>query len=121
MPISPLPSLQASIHIGASSISLLVIGTHPESNKGPGDFLEQSIQLGHDIFRGRTIQRSTIERCVKILNGYRKTISELAGTDDTPIRAVATNILSEAKNSDTFLNRIQIGCGLRIETMMRGK
>lgn len=119
------PTLQASIHIGACSISLLIIEKaaekHPDADDGPGDFLEQSIPLGHDIFRAGRIRRSTIERCVKILNGYRKSLRELGATDDTPIRAVATNILSEADNSDTFLNRIQIGCGLRIETIDEGE
>ena len=115
------PSLQASIHIGACSISLLIVEKHTNTEDEPGDFLEQSIPLGHDIFRGGNIRRSTIERCVKILNGYLETLRELGSTEDTEIRAVATNIVSEAKNSDTFLNRIQIGCGLRIETIDEGE
>lgn len=120
MPTTP-PTLQASIHIGACSISLLIVEAHSEFNDASGDFLEQTIPLGRDIFRSGRIRRTTIERCVKILNGYRETLRELGATDDTPIRAVATNILSEAKNSDTFLNRIQIGCGLHIETIDEGE
>jgi len=115
------PSLQAAIHIGACSVSLLVIEKHPTLEDAPGDFLEQSLPLGQDIFRGGRIRRSTIERCVHILNGYRETLRELGATEDTPIRAVATNILSEAKNSETFLTRIQIGCGLHIETIDEGE
>ena len=115
------PSLQASIHIGACSISLLIVEKHTNTEDEPGDFLEQSIPLGHDIFRGGNIRRSTIERCVKILNGYLETLRELGATEDTEIRAVATNIVSEAKNRDTFLNRIQIGCGLHIETIDEGE
>lgn len=115
------PSLQASIHIGACSISLLVVEKHPDTEEDPGDFLEQSIPLGHDIFRGGSIRRSTIERCVKILNGYLETLRELGATEDSRIRAVATNILAEAKNNDTFLNRIQIGCGLKVEVIDEGE
>ncbi len=119
------PSLQASIHIGACSISLLIIEKNTESNpegeNGPGDFLEQSIPLGHDIFQSGQVRRSTIERCVQILNGYRETLRELGATDDTPLRTVVTNILSEASNSETFLNRIQIGCGLNVETIDEGE
>ena len=121
MPHPTPPTLQASIHIGACSISFLVIEKHPDSDDGPGDFLEQSIPLGHDIFQSGQVRRSTIERCVKILNGYRETLRELGATDDTPLRTVVTNILSEAKNSDTFLNRIQIGCGLNVETIDEGE
>jgi len=117
------PSLQASIHIGACSISLLIIekDSGSEAAQGPGDFLEQSIPLGHDIFQSGQVRRSTIERCVQILNGYRETLRELGATDDTPLRTVVTNILSEAKNSETFLNRIQIGCGLRVDTIDEGE
>ncbi len=115
------PSLQASIHIGASSISLLVIETHADSENTPGDFLEQSIPLAHDIYQRGSVRRSTVERCVKILNGYRETLLELGATEDTPIRVVVTNVLAEADNQDAFLNRIQIGCGLSVETLDGGE
>ncbi|WP_435894841.1 Ppx/GppA phosphatase family protein [Oceaniferula spumae] len=123
-PATPL-SLQASIHIGASSISMLVVENRPDNAGGteslPGDFLEQTIPLARDIFQRGSIRRSTIERCVKILNGYLETLRELGATDDTPIRAVATNILIEASNHDAFLNRIQIGCGMQIDTLDDGE
>jgi exopolyphosphatase/guanosine-5'-triphosphate,3'-diphosphate pyrophosphatase len=119
-PASP-PSLQASIHIGASSISLLVVENHPDTAGAPGDFLEKSVPLARDIFQRGSVRRSTIERCVTILNGYRETLRELGATEDTPVRAVATNVLYEALNQDAFLNRIQIGCGLHIETLDEGE
>jgi len=123
-PATP-PSLQASIHIGASSISMLVVENRPDTEGGiesiPGDFLEQTLPLARDIFQRGSIRRSTIERCVKILNGYLETLRELGATDDTPIRAVATNILIEARNHDAFLNRIQIGCGMQIDTLDDGE
>ncbi|MBT8043799.1 MAG: HD domain-containing protein [Verrucomicrobiae bacterium] len=119
-PVTP-PSLQASIHIGASSISLLVVENHPGAVDTPGDFLEQSVPLAQDIYQRGQIRRSTIERCVNILNGYRESLRELGATEDTPVRAVATNVLAEAANQDAFLNRIQIGCGLRIETLDEGE
>lgn len=118
---APDPSLQASIHIGASSISLLVAETHSVSEDAPGDFLEQSIPLAHDIYQRGSIRRSTIERCVKILKGYRETMRELGATEDTPVRAVVTNVIAEAANQDAFLNRIQIGCGLRVEPLDEGE
>lgn len=124
-PSSPLPSLQVSIHIGASSISLLVVenptASAAQSSRQLGDFLEQSVPLARDIFQRSSIRRSTIERCVSILKGYRETLRELGGTEETPIRAVATNILSEADNQDAFLNRIRIGCGINIETLDEGE
>jgi len=118
---APDPSLQASIHIGASSISLLVVETQEKSEDGLGDFLEQSIPLAHDIYQRGSIRRSTIERCVKILRGYRETLRELGATEETPIRAVVTNVIAEADNQDAFLNRIQIGCGFRVQPLDEGE
>lgn len=119
-PVTP-PPLQASIHIGASSISMLILEAHGDPEQHPGDFLEHSIPLARDIFKNGSVSRSTIERCVSILQGYQETLRELGVADDVPIRAVATNILSEANNIDAFTNRIQIGCGLRIETLDEGE
>jgi len=119
--MTPAPSLQASIHIGASSISLLIVEADTDCESAPGDFLEQSIPLAHDIYQRGAVRRSTIERCVKIINGYRETLHELGATEDTPIRAVATNVLAEASNQDSFINRIQIGCGLEVETLDEGE
>lgn len=115
------PLLKASIHIGASSVSLLVVNTHPEADGTSGDFLEQSLPLARDIFQQGSIRKATIERCVTILNGYQESLRELGATEETPIRAVVTNIVIEASNQDAFLNRIQIGCGMVIETLDEGE
>lgn len=115
------PPLQASIHIGAGSISMLIVENNGSSDQHDGDFLEQTIPLARDIFQNGSVSRSTIERCVGILNGYLETLRELGGTEETPIRAVATNILSEARNLDAFINRVQIGCGLRVESLDEGE
>lgn len=119
------PYLQASIHIGASSISMLVVenraGNEGDAASRPGEFLEQSLPLARDIFQRGSIRRSTIEQCVKILKGYQQALRELGATDETPIRAVGTNILIEASNHDAFLNRIQIGCGMQIDTLDDGE
>ena len=115
------PLLKASIHIGASSVSLLVTNIHPDADHTAGDLLEQSLPLARDIFQRGIIGKSTIERCVSILNGYQEALRELGATDETPIRVVVTNVLIEASNCDAFLNRIQIGCGMRIETLDEGE
>ena len=95
---------------------MLVVESRPDGSGGtelrPGDFLEQTVPLARDIFQRGSIRRSTIERCVKILTGYLEALRELGAPDDIRLRAVATNILIEADNHDSFLNRIQIGLSL---------
>ncbi|HCC20613.1 MAG TPA: hypothetical protein DEP88_05115 [Verrucomicrobiales bacterium] len=118
---APLPPLQASIHIGASSISMLILENHEDSEQDDCDFLEQSIPLARDIFKNGSVSRSTIERCVRILQGYLETLRELGATDETPIRAVTTNIIGEANNADVLSKRIQIACGLNVENLDEGE
>lgn len=112
-------SLYAAIHIGASSISLLILQQDDKGELQPGDFLEQTLPLARDIFRKAKVSRSTTQRAVTTLKGYQKTLQELG--IDPSIRAVATNVLNEASNQDAFLNRIQIACGLSVETLDEGE
>ncbi len=109
-------NLQATIHVGASAISMIVLG----EDDGVLDYLEKPTPLAHDIFGTGKIRPATIERAVSIISGFRQILSEL-GAQDMPIRAVATNTLSEAKNSDVFLSRLRIACELDLETLDDGE
>jgi len=111
-------NLKAAIHIGASSISLLVT----DSGGAQVDYLEKSTSLAHDIFSKGAISRSTIENCVKILSGYTSVLLELGiSPDSTEVRIVATNIVSEASNKDIFINRLQVGCDIAVEVLDDGE
>ena len=86
------PQLQATIHIGASSISMLVISAEhhggtpskPSKTKGPAknngaqpetiEYMEKPFPLARDIFRSGKISRPTAERGVKILQGFLEAI-----------------------------------------------
>ena len=130
----PPPQLQATIHIGASSISMLVVNANDEaqpahrSSRRTGDagnnaieFMEQSFPLARDVFRGGKVTRPTAERAVKILHGFLETLREFGIGPDRVERVVATNILSEASNSEVFLNRLSIACGLHVEILDDGE
>lgn len=115
------PILKTAMHIGASSVSMLVCEC-PAS--GPAviiEFLEQPAPLARDIFRHGKITAATTERIVAIILGFQETLRELGiGTRQTT-RSVATNILGEAANHDVFLNRVRIACGLEMETLDDGE
>jgi len=118
--IQPL-ALRAAIHVGANSISMLITSSLPNGDCVEVDFLEQSAPIAPEIFRKGKISRPTIEKCVTIIQGYHHSLKELGGTSETPIRMVTTNILSEATNHDTFLNRIRVGCGHDLEVLDDGE
>ena len=87
----------------------------------PIDFLEQPAPVARDIFRQGGVSLSTTERVVAIIKGYQKSLAELGLDPHNVTRAVATNILSEAKNHEPFMNRIRIACGLRVGTIDDGE
>lgn len=87
----------------------------------PIDFLEQPAPVARDIFRSGSVARTTTERIVTIIKGYQKSLAELGLDPHIITRAVATNILSEAVNHETVMNRIRIACGLKIGTIDDGE
>jgi exopolyphosphatase/guanosine-5'-triphosphate,3'-diphosphate pyrophosphatase len=114
-------ALATALHIGASSVSMMVAERAADGTLAPIDFLEQPAPLARDIFRQGTVSLSTTERVVSIIRGYQKTLSELGLDPHDVTRAAATNILSEARNHETVMNRIRIACGLRVGTIDDGE
>jgi exopolyphosphatase/guanosine-5'-triphosphate,3'-diphosphate pyrophosphatase len=124
MPDSPDPdnapgALATAVHVGASSVSMLIAERSEDGSYQPLDFLEQPAPLARDIFRYGSISAETAERIVEILNGFLAAAAEAGATETS--RAVATNILVEAENHDVFLNRIRIACGLTINPIDDGE
>jgi exopolyphosphatase/guanosine-5'-triphosphate,3'-diphosphate pyrophosphatase len=114
-------NLFTALHIGASSVSMMVAERQQDGSFISVDFLEQPAPVARDIFRGGVVSPSTTERVVSIIKGYQKSLAELGLDPHAVTRAVATNILSEATNHETFMNRIRIACGLRIGTIDDGE
>jgi exopolyphosphatase / guanosine-5'-triphosphate,3'-diphosphate pyrophosphatase len=114
-------NLFTALHIGASSVSMMVAERADDGSFTSVDFLEQPAPVAHDIFRNGSVSSSTTERVVSIIKGYQKSLSELGMDPHGITRAAATNILSEAKNHETVMNRIRIACGLKVAPLMMGK
>ena len=122
-PLPSVPSLSATIHIGASAVSML-LRQADDKDGGSGkeiEFLEKPLPLARDIFRQGRISRATTEHAVDILKGFQETLRE-AGADFSQVqRAVVTNILAEAENNETFLNRVSMACSLDLGILDDGE
>lgn len=117
----PVESLATALHIGASSVSMMVAERSADGTLTPVDFLEQPAPVARDIFRLGTVSLSTTERVVSIIKGYQKALAELGIDPHAITRAAATNIFSEARNHETVMNRIRVACGLRVGTIDDGE
>jgi exopolyphosphatase/guanosine-5'-triphosphate,3'-diphosphate pyrophosphatase len=120
-PPPPAESIATALHIGASSVSMMVAERAADGTLTPIDFLEQPAPVARDIFRQGSVSLSTTERVVSIIKGYQKALIELGLDPHSVTRAAATNILSEAKNHETVMNRIRVACGLRVGTIDDGE
>jgi exopolyphosphatase / guanosine-5'-triphosphate,3'-diphosphate pyrophosphatase len=120
-PVRGAENLLTALHIGASSVSMMVAERAADGTLTPVDFLEQPAPVARDIFRNGHVSASTTERVVSIIKGYQKSLSELGLDPHAVTRAVATNILSEATNHETVMNRIRIACGLKVGTIDDGE
>ncbi len=114
-------SLDTALHIGASSVSMMVAGRSADGTLTPIDFLEKPAPIARDIFRDGVISLSTTERIVSIIKAYQKSLAELGMDPHIVTRASATNILAEAKNHETVMNRIRIACGFHVSTIDDGE
>jgi len=116
----PFDTLRAAVHIGASHASMIILRVAEDGTEERVDFLEKNIPLGRDIFGYGQIQSSTIEQAVKVIRGFQDSLNEL-GLGNIPVRAVTTNTLEEASNSEAFLNRLQIACQWHFDPLDDGE
>jgi exopolyphosphatase / guanosine-5'-triphosphate,3'-diphosphate pyrophosphatase len=118
-PVIAEPSI--ALHIGASSVSMMVAERQEDGTLAAVDFLEQPAAIARDIFRQGVVSPGTIERVVAIIKGFQEALAELGLDPHHITRAATTNILSEARNHETVTNRIRIACGLRVATIDDGE
>ncbi|GHC67372.1 HD domain-containing protein [Roseibacillus persicicus] len=118
---SEAPAIRASIHVGASAVSMLILDCADSENPVPLEFLEQPLPLARDIFSKGLVTRSTAERVVEILAGYMVSLRELGAGLAEVSRVVASNILSEATNRELIANRLAVATGLPIEILDDGE
>ncbi|MEI6655390.1 MAG: HD domain-containing protein [Verrucomicrobiota bacterium] len=114
-------TLLSALHVGASSVSMMVAERNPDGSLLPVDFLEKPAPIARDIFRLGSVSQATTERIVSIIKGFQKSLAELGLDPHNVTRAATTNILSEATNHETVMNRIRIACGLRVTTIDDGE
>ncbi|MDA0811950.1 MAG: HD domain-containing protein [Verrucomicrobia bacterium] len=112
----------AVIHIGASSIGLLVGQVSPDTGICEVvEVLSRPVPLAADIFEHGYIRPTTMDACTDALRAFLASISETVGEGALPGRVHATNILAEASNEDVFLNRVSITCGMEVATLDDGE
>lgn len=105
----------AVIDIGTTSIRMAVAEISPDGAVRPLDKLAQAVYLGRDTFTRGSIDKSTIEDCVRVLKTYRQVLAEYRITQADQTRVVATSAVREAVNRLAFIDRIYSATGFQVE------
>jgi len=109
------PRPVAVIDIGTNLIRMAVAEIDAAGRTRTLENLSQPVNLGKDTFTRGSIQKSTVEACVRILLGYRQVLKEFGITDPGQMRVVATSAVREAQNRLAFLDRIYIATGIEVD------
>lgn len=104
----------AVIDIGTSSIRMALADIDENGHIQFLEKLNQSVNLGQDVFSKGRIRRSTIEACVRTLESFQQVMREYK-VDKEDIRAVASSAVQEASNRETLLDRVSMATGIEIE------
>ena len=104
----------AVLDMGASAIRL-VIAEVPAS--APIRVIEEASRgalLGRDTFSKGLIGTDTIDQAIAAIEGFKHLMDEYGVRDVT---AVATSAVREARNRDTFLDRVQRRTGIAFDVI----
>ncbi len=104
----------AVIDIGSTAIRLLVA----EMLSGGGwriiDRANKIIGLGRDVFVSGYLSKQTMSQALQILNGFLELLTGYQIRAEE-VQVIATSALREARNRDTFIDRVAMRTGFQIK------
>ena len=108
--------LTAVLDVGSSSFRLTIVDRHADGTWAVVDRAVKPVPLGRDVFSSGRIGRATLTRGVQVLSGFCEL---LAGWRIAPADTlvIGTSALREARNGDTFVDRVALRTGLRIDVV----
>ena len=108
--------LVAVVEIGSSRIRLVVAEIDRDGFWRVVDKAGKPVALGRDVFTSGTISREAMLACLGVLHGFRELLKGW-GIEDDEIRVIATSALREARNRDTFVDRVYLQTGFRVSVV----
>ena len=108
--------LTAVLDVGSSSFRLMIVDCHADGTWNVVDRAAKPVPLGRDVFSSGRVGRATLTRGLQVLGGFCEL---LAGWRIAPADTlvIATSALREARNGDTFVDRVALRTGLRINVV----
>jgi exopolyphosphatase/guanosine-5'-triphosphate,3'-diphosphate pyrophosphatase len=108
--------LVAVIEVGSTGIRLLVAELDGEGGWRIFDRAGKPVPLGRDVFTSGQISLDSASRCLSILRGFRDVLAGW-GIDVADAVCIATSALREARNRETFIDRVRLQTGFLLKTV----
>ncbi len=110
------PRLVAVIDIGSTAIRVVVAEIISDGSWKTLDRAIKPVLLGRDVFLSGLIKTDSMREAIRVLLSFRELLNSWQiGLDD--VRVIATAAIREAKNRDTFLDRVQIRTGFLVDVV----
>jgi exopolyphosphatase/guanosine-5'-triphosphate,3'-diphosphate pyrophosphatase len=108
--------LVSVIDIGSTAIRVAVAEIRGDNEWVTLDRASRPLSLGRDVFLDGFLSTDSMRQAVTILKSFRELLEGWRIEPDA-VRVIATAAIREAKNRDTFLDRVQIRTGFRIDVV----
>ena len=104
----------AAIDVGANALRMVIAEVLPDGRIEVIERAARAARLGQDAFRRGRLGAASMRVALTILRDFRELLN-LYKVEE--VRAVATSAAREASNTDTFLDRIYLSTGLKVEVI----
>jgi exopolyphosphatase / guanosine-5'-triphosphate,3'-diphosphate pyrophosphatase len=104
----------AAIDVGANAVRMVIAEVLPDGRIEVIERAQRAARLGQDAFRRGRLGAASMRVALTILRDFHELL-KLYKVEQ--VRAVATSAAREASNADTFLDRIFLATGLKVEVI----
>jgi len=108
----PPQRLAAVLDMGASAIRMAIAELSPGRPPRVLEEASRGVLLGRDTFSTEAIRSQTLDAALSALEDFRRLMDSYGVAE---VRAVATSAVREARNGDTFLDRIRGRTGIEFD------
>lgn len=108
------PRVAAVIDIGSTAIRMVIAQLDSDTEWTRLDRASKPVSLGRDVFMSGSLSRESMHQAISILSGFQELLRGWNVPSDS-IRAIATSAIREARNRDTFVDRVSVRTGFKIE------
>jgi len=108
------PKIAAVIDIGSTAMRMVVAEILPDGEWRRLDRVTRPIPFGRDVFTHGSISPELMRQSVRIFESFKEVLASWQVED---VKIIATSAIREARNRDTFIDRVFIRTGLRVNIL----